>query len=51
MSAAICSIWPTITLIRDQNTLAGEGEIVLTANMLADLNGVRAENYELFEIA
>lgn len=51
MSAAICSIWPTITLIRDQSTLAGEGEVVLTANMMADLNGIREENYELLTIA
>ena len=50
MDAAICSVWPVITIIRDQTTAAAEGEVILTANMLVDLNLVRAENFELLKV-
>ena len=51
MGAAVCSVWPTITLIRDQTTKSAEGEVAVTANMLVDLSINRPDNFRLLKIA
>ena len=45
-NAAIAAVWPTISLIRDIYTKAGQGQVRLTANMLWNFAMIRAANFK-----
>ena len=45
-NAAIVAVWPTISLIRDIYTKAGQGQVRLTANTLWNFAMIRSANFK-----
>ena len=46
--AAVVAVWPTVSLINDPFTKAGEREVILTATQLGDVKMIREENFRRF---
>ena len=46
--AAVVAVWPTVSLINDPFTKAGEREVILTATQLGDVKMIREDNFRRF---